>query len=139
MASSAISTVRSGLKAIWTAAGVQAFEFPPGQPTTPDYVFIGDITGEQEHLTFGGSRVETLDVEAFIYCESPGAGDTEAAAAEDAALAILKVVEDSLRSSSTISGAAFHAQIDNYISRPAVLDGVRAHTIELTISVEVHI
>ena len=139
MASSAISTVRTQLAAIWTAAGIQNFEFPPGQPTTPNYVFIGDIEASQEHLTFGGSRIESMDVEAFIYCETAGAGDTEAAAAEDAALAILQDVEDSLRTSSTLTGNVFHAQISDYRSRPGVLDGIRAHTIELSIDVEVHI
>lgn len=139
MASSAISTVRTQLKAIWTAAGITAFEFPPGQPTAPDYVFIGDIRGDQEHLAFGGSRIENLDVDAYIYCEKSGAGDTEAIAAEDAALAILQDVEDSLRSSSTLTANVFHAQITSYLSRPGILDGVRAHTIELSISVEVHI
>ena len=139
MANSAISETRSRLTAIWTAAGLQAFKFPPGQPTTPNYVFVGDIEGSQEHLTYGGSRVETLDVEAFIYCESAGAGDAEAVAAEDAALAILADVEDSLRSDSTLSGDVFHAQVSNYTSRPGVLDGVRAHTIELSIAAEVHI
>lgn len=139
MASSAISAARTRIAAIWNAAGVQSFEFPPGQPTTPNYAFLGDIEGSQEHLTFGGARVETLDVEGFIYCESAGAGDAEAIVAEDAALAILKDIEDSLRSDATLSGDTFHAQVTSYTSRPGVLDGVRAHTVELRIAVEVHI
>lgn len=140
MATSQISVIRAAITTVFTTAGLTAFSYPPGDTAgSKSFVYLDEVTADQSHLVFGGSRDESLSVSGVIYTEAPGASATDAKTAEDAALVILAAIEDGLRSSATLTGAAFHAEVSNYRSKPLAGDGNRVHVIEFDLDVEVHI
>lgn len=140
MASSQISAIRTAIVSVFTAAGITAFGYPPGDTAgTKSFVYLEEVAADQSHLVFGGARDETLTVSGVVYTESAGATVAVAKTAEDAALVILAAVEDSLRTSDTLSAAAFHAEVSSYRSKPMAGDGARVHVIEFDLDVEVHI
>jgi hypothetical protein len=146
MATSQIQTVRAALQSDIAAqlSGVNVFAYPPGDEalegvTAYEYVALGAADFDQTHLTFGGSREETFDLDGFIWVRKAGAGDTIAAAAETRAQQLLAGVEAALRADSTISSSAFHGQLTTGTSTPAADSEGRVHGIEFTISIETHI
>ena len=147
MATAQIGVVRAALLSDIDAqltsdavTGVATFAFPPGDeaPAT-DLVFIGDISSPQEHLTFGGSRTETLSIPVHVYVLTAGKGDTVATTTEDRALEIAASLETAIRTDDTISATAFHAQITSVDTEAGVSPEGRYSQVTVTIDCEVHI
>ena len=104
-----------------------------------DAVWFGTITASQEEHMMGGSRMETLDVEGFIWVVTPGAGETVAATSEDRAFAILASVETALRTDPTLTSVVFDATIVDTDSEPGITDKGRYTFLKFTIAAEAHI
>jgi len=147
MSTSTIPAVRAALKtAIVTqltsdgTTGVSCFAYPPGdQATQTDSVILDSVSGEQTHLTFGGSRTETFELTGYVWVMNPGAGDTVAATVETRAFTILASVENTVRAAPTLSSQAWHAQFAGYESDVgANVDG-RWCRVTFRVAVESHL
>ncbi len=147
MATSAIANLRTELAADIVArlttdgtTGVTVTEFPPGDDAgRTDVVFIGEIRTDQAHLSFGGSREERLEADIEVMTFKAGAGDTQAAAAEDRAVTILASIENAVRTDPTVSSSSFHAQVVRVTSRPDVDDQGRITHMTVTVEAEAHL
>lgn len=147
MATSTVATLRSNLATQITSrlttdgiTGVQVNEFPPGDDMpSSDALFLGTIRVTQINHTFGGSREEELTAEGFIWVVAPGAGDTNAAVAEDRAVAIFASVENELRADPTVNGAVFDSEVDGFDSDPMIHERGRATLLKFEIGAVAHI
>jgi hypothetical protein len=123
MATSQSSVIRAALKAIFTTAGHTAFAYKPGDTAgAKEYVFFGESTELQEFLDLAGNRMETIDLTGVIRSSKPGANDTQAKAAEDAARTVLASLESSLVTDVTLGGACMQAELVGPMSVDVLAD-----------------
>lgn len=141
MANTAIQSVRNGLATVLTDAGHTVFKYgadPAHAGRT--YTVVGQITSEQEPLTFGNNRVEFLEVELLTYHKEGGRSDTAAATGETAVLNIVGAIEDDLRGDITIGGAVFNSEPSSRLELETMVDEDGwVFLARNTIEVEVHI
>lgn len=112
MATSQHSAIRAALKTVFTNAGHTFFSYNPGnRANTKEYGYFNEVSASQDWFTIDGTREETLTIDGTIRVTKPGASDTDAKAAEDAALAILDDLETSLATDPTLSAAGFQVEL----------------------------
>lgn len=106
MATSRISAVRQAIAATMSGSGWEVRAHNPGDSAgSRSVVYLGEASSSQEHLTLDGGRLETIGFQGAVRTVSDGAGDAEAIAAEDAALAIVADLETAFRANPLLGGA----------------------------------
>ena len=112
MATSQHSAIRAALKTVFTNAGHTFYSYNPGdRANSREFGYFNEVSATQEFFTLDGTRAETLTIDGTIKVVKPGASDTDAKAAEDAALAILDDLETSLTDDPTLSAAGWQVEL----------------------------
>jgi hypothetical protein len=145
MATSQVSVFREALRSAVAAsltAGPTVYAYDPGSSNTDsvgELVYFGTATANQSHLTFGGARQEEISLDVIIYVRRPGAGQTQAKAAEDRALELFGEIEDAIRDDPDLN-AVFHVQVTGPNEVEAIIDaGNRGCLLRGTVEGEAHI
>tara|TARA_R110000787_G_scaffold117171_5_gene227710 strand:+ start:346 stop:759 length:414 start_codon:yes stop_codon:yes gene_type:complete len=135
------SKVGIARSAVADAFTTQAYRFPPGDENVLlKYVALISVRGDQEHFVLGTGQGEILTVEGVIFNKVNGGNETESAVAEDAALLVLKELEDAIISDSTLGGSGvFHCRLTDYECSVLTQDGSLIARVDFSVSVESHL
>ncbi len=138
MASSKVSIARSAVADAFTTP---SYRFPPGSENTlMKYVTLVNVSVNKEYLAMGTGSAEMLDVSGVIFNKVPGGNETESAVAEDAALVVLKELEDAIIADSTLGGTGiFQCFLTDYECSVLPGDGDLIARVDFTVSVESHL
>ncbi len=138
MASSKVGIARSAVADAFTTT---SYRFPPGsENTSMKYVALVSVRADKDYLSLGTGSAETLDVSGVIFNRVPGGNETESAVAEDAALVVLKELEDAIIADSTLGGTGiFQCFITDYECSVETGDGNLIARVDFSVRVESHL
>ncbi len=137
MAASKVSIARA---AVADAFSTTSYRFPPGDENSElKYVALGSVSADKSYLTLGTGSGEMLTVDGVIFNMVVGGNETESAVAEDAALLVLKELEDAIISDSTLGASVFECFLTGYECSVLTQDGDLIARIDFSVSVESHL
>jgi hypothetical protein len=110
VATSKISTARQALVAVMSGSGWEVRSHNPGDSAgSQSVVYLHEASAVQEWLSMN-LRQETIGFGGVARHIVSGASDTDAIAAEDAALAIIADLETAVRTDPTMAGLGFQVE-----------------------------
>lgn len=114
MATSTIPTLKANLQAQLQArgglSGVRVTYGPPLPDPGREYIWLGDVNGEQEYATFNAPNKmhEAYTLQVIVSVVKEG---TDSKAADDRCFVLFGEVESQLRTDPTVNGAVTEAHV----------------------------
>jgi len=111
MANTQIKAVRDAVALVLSDAGHTVYKYgadPAHAGRT--WTWIAAVRSEQERLTMGNNRSESLTVDLVTVHLEGGRSDTAAATGETTVLDVVAAIENDVRVDATLGGVVFHAE-----------------------------
>lgn len=126
MATSTVPTLKANLKTQLAAraglTGVQIAYGPPSVGMQKEYVWLGDVEGDQAFASMGTTNHEEYDLQVVVDVIREG---TDEASADARCFAIQAELENQIRSDNTVNGAVSVAQIGRFkLTENVTADGM---------------
>jgi hypothetical protein len=119
-------------------ADVRLFPLIGDTNTRENRIWFDVARPDQEHHTFGGSRLETIELDGVINAWVSGVDETDQTTAETDSLNLLSSIETTLRTDDTLGDVVHHAELVEFTITPqiAATGDMVVSNIEFTLSIQ---